>query len=354
MKIPYSVLQAYGLEADLLSIESLGNGLINETWKVTNGTDVFVLQRINDTVFKDPQAIEQNIELIAAFLEKKVPGYMFIAPLCSSDGRQMVQVEEGYFRLFPFVPDSHSKEVVDNAAEAFEAAAQFGGFTKLLSGFDTSRLKITLPHFHDLTFRYNQFQEALQNGNRERLKESEPLISFINQQKDIVETYEFIKQSSDFKQRVTHHDTKISNILFDVKNKGLCVIDLDTVMPGFFISDVGDMLRTYLSPVSEEETDFNKIDIRTDIYRAIVRGYYEAMEQELSPVEKQYFFYAGKFMIYMQAMRFLTDYLNNDVYYGARYPGHNFNRAKNQVVLLEQLLKKEAQLTDLIPTAKAV
>ncbi len=313
-----------------------------------------MLQRINDAVFKDPEAIEQNIELIAAYLSQHAPGYKFIAPLPAADGKQMVHQEEGYFRLFPFVNDSYSKDVVDTAPEAYEAAAQFGRFTKLLSQFNADQLKITLPHFHDLSFRYNQFREALQQGNPERIKESEDLITFINKQKDIVEIYEFIKQSPDFKLRVTHHDTKISNILFDAKNKGLCVIDLDTMMPGFFISDVGDMLRTYLSPVSEEERNLNKIVIRDDIYRAIVKGYYEAMEHELSEVEKQYFFYAGKFMIYMQAMRFLTDHLNNDVYYGARYPGHNFNRARNQVVLLEQLMKKEVLLTDSIPAAKAV
>lgn len=146
------------------------------------------------------------------------------------------------------------------------------------------------------------------------------------------------------KLRVTHHDTKISNVLFDKKGKGICVIDLDTVMPGYFISDVGDMMRTYLSPVSEEENDLGKITVRDDFYRAIVQGYYNEMKDELTETEKKYFFYAGKFMIYMQAVRFLTDHLNDDVYYGAKYEGHNFMRAANQVRLLECLLEKESVL----------
>jgi hypothetical protein len=116
------------------------------------------------------------------------------------------------------------------------------------------------------------------------------------------------------------------------------------VMPGYFISDVGDMMRTYLSPVSEEETDFSKIRVRKDFYKAIVEGYYSEMREELTATEKNAFFYAGTFMIYMQALRFLTDYLNNDVYYGAKYAEHNFNRAQNQIVLLERLLENQSDL----------
>jgi hypothetical protein len=126
-------------------------------------------------------------------------------------------------------------------------------------------------------------------------------------------------------------------VLFDKNGKGMCVIDLDTVMPGYFISDVGDMMRTYLCPVSEEEKDLDKIGIRRDFYQAIVEGYRSKMHQHLTSTENKYFFYAGAFMIYMQALRFLTDHLNNDRYYGAAYPGHNFVRAQNQLVLLQRL-----------------
>ena len=154
-------------------------------------------------------------------------------------------------------------------------------------------------------------------------------------------TYENLLKNPAFKTRVTHHDTKISNVLFDEEDNGLCVIDLDTVMPGYFISDVGDMLRTYLSPVSEEEKDFSKIVIREDYFRAIKKGYMSEMENDLSEEEKAHFIYAGKFMIYMQALRFLTDHLNNDIYYGAKYEGHNMVRARNQVVLLQRLLEME-------------
>ncbi len=345
-----TILKAYGFAQDSVQAEPLGNGLINQTWKLKTANAAYVLQRINDTVFTEPATIAYNIGLIAAYMNKQLPEYMFVSPIPSVDGKQMVYIEGiGYFRLFPFIAGSHSKDVVGNAEEAYEAASQFGKFTKLLSGFDVTQLKITLPHFHNLSYRYNQFTDALANGNKERIATSTELIDFIRQNNDIVATYEFIKSNPDFKKRVTHHDTKISNVLFNDANKSLCVIDLDTVMPGFFISDVGDMFRTYLSPVSEEETDLSKIEIRENLYKAIVSGYYQAMENELTDVEKKHFFYAGKFMIYMQATRFLTDHINDDVYYGANYPGHNFNRAANQITLLKKLMEKEAALANYNP-----
>jgi Ser/Thr protein kinase RdoA (MazF antagonist) len=236
---------------------------------------------------------------------------------------------------------------------AFEAANQFGKFTRLLSNFDATALKITLPDFHNLTLRYQQFEQALANGSTTRIQQSEKLIQAIVNNKEIVDSFENIKANPDFKLRVTHHDTKISNVLFDENNKGLCVIDLDTVMPGYFISDAGDMMRTYLSPVSEEEKDFSKIAIREDYFSAIVKGYLGQLSNQLSAAEKSHFVYAGKFMIYMQAIRFLTDYINNDIYYGAKYEGHNFVRAGNQIVLLQKLMEKEQQLQKMIENFSA-
>ena len=148
--------------------------------------------------------------------------------------------------------------------------------------------------------------------------------------------------------RVTHDDTKISNVLFNEDGKGICVIDLDTVMPGYFISDVGDMMRTYLSPVSEEEKDFDKIDVREDYFKAIAQGYLAEMADELSSAELKHFVYSGLFLTYMQALRFLTDYFNNDTYYGSSYEGHNYVRAKNQVILLQRLLQKKDQLDEIV------
>jgi Ser/Thr protein kinase RdoA (MazF antagonist) len=160
----------------------------------------------------------------------------------------------------------------------------------------------------------------------------------------IADEFQALTKTGELKKRVTHHDTKISNVLFDEHDKGLCVIDLDTVMSGYFISDVGDMMRTYLSPVSEEESDFSKIEVRDEYFDAILGGYLGEMKDELTDLEKTLFVYAGKYMIYMQALRFLTDHLNKDRYYGAKYPGHNLVRANNQIDLLNKLIEKEDRL----------
>lgn len=345
MSIPISVLAAYGLDKQPLEQIAFGTGLINYTWKINAGERAYILQCINQEVFKNPVDIASNIQAVGDYLHAHFPQYLFVMPVPALDGKSMVFAENKYYRLFPFVNGSHAKTVVDSTGTAYEAAKQFGRFTKLLSGFDAGQLKISLPHFHDLSFRYQAFQEALQNGNPSRIAAAATLIKEVQNHAQVVTTYEQIIQNPLFKKRVTHHDTKISNVLFDASDKGLCVIDLDTLMPGYFISDVGDMMRTYLSPVSEEEKDFSKIRVREDIYHSIVNGYFEEMQGELTEPEKNYFFYAARFMIYMQALRFLTDHFNNDSYYGAVYEGHNYIRAANQMNLYSKLMEKEKLLT---------
>lgn len=345
-----SVLDQYGIEEKSLVVEVFGSGLINNTWKVTAFDNEYILQRVNHSVYKEPVDIASNISLIGDYLKKNHPEYRFVFPLAANKGDELIyQKDKGYFRMFPFVTGSHSKDVVETAAQAFEAANQFGTFTRLLHGVDIKKLKVTIPFFHDLTLRYQQFLQAIETGNKDRINESGDIIRSLTFHIDIVEEYERIKTNPEFKLRVTHHDTKISNVLFDKEGNGLCVIDLDTAMPGYFISDVGDMMRTYLSPVSEEESEFKKIEIRDDFYKAIVKGYCNEMKDELTNTEKKYFFYAGTFMIYMQALRFFTDYLNDDIYYGAEYREHNLVRASNQLVLLERLLEKKEKLYNAIP-----
>jgi hypothetical protein len=201
------------------------------------------------------------------------------------------------------------------------------------------QLQETLPHFHDLELRYGQFERAAATGDAGRVRDSSDLIAFLQGQRGMVDAYVGLKRNPAFSLRVTHHDTKISNVLFDDRDKGLCVIDLDTVMPGYFISDVGDMVRTYVSPASEEEADLRKVVVRREFYQAIRDGYLGVMGDVLSAAEREQFFYAGLFMAYMQALRFLADHLNGDVYYGARYAGHNYYRAGNQAALLRGLME---------------
>ena len=344
-----SILNTYGIDYKNSLVEPLNSGLINSTWKITNGDKQFILQRINHNVFKKPYELAENIRMLDQFLAEQSPEYLFVAPVKNNSNEDIVfKPGDGYFRLFPFVKGSHTISVVTAPKQALEAAFQFGKFTKLLAGFDAAKLHLTIPDFHNLTLRYHQFEESLRVGNAERIKQSENLVSEVKEHYHIVAQYEKIKTNSNIRLRVSHLDTKISNVLFDDAGKGMCVIDLDTVMPGYFFSDVGDMMRTYLSPANEEEKDFDKIEVRDDYFKAIVQGYLVNMGGELTTDEKELIFYSGMFLIFMQAVRFLTDYFNDDLYYGSKYEGHNFVRAGNQLYLLKKLEEKRAVFQTII------
>ncbi len=331
--IQKTIQQLYGWQnAAFFPVTS---GLINHTFKVEADEQTYILQEVNSRVFQQPWQIDVNLNLLSGYLSEHAPAYLFTAPVKTKDGSTLIGLDGKYYRVFEWVAGSHTIDVVETPEQAYEAASQFGLFTSLLKGFDAVKLHITLPDFHNLSLRYAQFEQALQNGNPNRIKESAQHIRMMESQKGIVKRYASYIQNPDAHKRVTHHDTKISNILFNNEQKGICVIDLDTVMPGFFLSDVGDMIRTYVCPVSEEESDLGKIRIRKPFLEAIQKGYLSGMNDGLSNFEKDHFYFAGEMLIYMQALRFLTDHLNNDIYYGSRYPGHNYVRAANQIRLLE-------------------
>ncbi len=344
-----SILFDYGIEFEHCSVEPLVSGLINKTWKITSGHHSYILQRINNHVFKKPEDIAENIRLIDDYLKKNSPDYLFVSPIKNLRQEEMVyDPEQGYFRLFPFIQGSHTINVVSSPEQAFEAAFQFGKFTQLLAGFDASQLHTTIPDFHNLSLRFRQYEDSLKNGNVNRARIASPLIDDLKKFNHILDAFEKIQVNSNVKKRVMHHDTKISNVLFDDRGKGIAIIDLDTVMPGYFISDVGDMMRTYLSPANEEEKDFSRIEIRDDFFRAIVHGYVSTMGVELTEAEQNLILYGGQFIIYMQAIRFLADYFNSDSYYEVKYEDNNLVRAGNQICLLKQLEEKAPVLKTII------
>ncbi|WP_443937409.1 phosphotransferase enzyme family protein [Pedobacter sp. MW01-1-1] len=335
------ILDSFGLDLKSAQVTPYGSGLINHTWKVITCDAEYILQKINTYVFKNPHAIDDNLYQLKQYIAKKEPEYLFVSPLTNLAGNTLLQVNGEYFRLFSFVKNSHSVDVVENPSQAYEVAKQFGRFTKICNGFDVDLLQYSLTDFHNLELRLSQFKEALRTGNQDRIAEVTPEIEVLMSFSVIADIYSALIKEGKLIKRVIHHDTKISNVLLDENEKGLCVIDLDTVMPGYFISDVGDMMRTYLSAANEEEKDLTKVNVRTDIFAAIFSGYMEEMGALLGEEEKELFIYSGKFMIYMQALRFFTDYLNNDVYYHTTYPKQNLVRAKNQIKLLEEYVAAE-------------
>lgn len=350
--MPFSSLLAqYGLSPGTYTVAPTGSGLINLTYLVTenNGGKKYIFQQINTAVFKKPGEIAENIQNIAGFLEKNHPEYFFLAALPALNGHYIINDTNGaVYRLFPFAEGCVSYDTLQSPELAFRAASAFGQFTVLLKDYPAETLHTTLPDFHNLTLRYRQFEQALAMGNKERMARSKETARQLTGLSGIEATYRQICTNPQFRKRVTHHDTKISNVLFDEAGNTLCIIDLDTVMPGYFISDVGDMMRNYLSPANEEETDFSAISIRMDYFEALASGYLGQMSNALSPEEKAHFVYSGKFLTYMQALRFYTDYLMDDIYYPVKHPEHNLVRTQNQLVLLERLTEAEKEMEDIV------
>ncbi len=343
------ILRSFDLDPAIYHAKTFGSGLIHSTYLVTLADEPrYILQQVNHHVFRKPEDIAHNLRIIGNFLKVNQPDYTFTNPITDKEGQDYVMDDGNYYRLYAFVPGTHTIDLCTKPEQAYEAAFQFGKFTSVLTDLRTDMLRYTIPGFHDLINRYNQFLEALQKGDPGRIASTKELAQRMLDRNSIVDRYQHIQNDPYFKKRVTHHDTKISNVLFNDSHKGVCVIDLDTVMPGYFISDLGDMIRTYVSPASEEEPDLEMIMIRKDFVKAIFQGYNDQMGGNLSEKERSSFVYSGKFMIYMQALRFYTDHLNMDVYYGAKYENHNLVRANNQIRLLTELELVEKELNRLV------
>lgn len=350
LNLDYEIVKAYGFNAANIKLEQIGSGHINRTYLLsTDAGEKYILQNINTYVFKDPYAIATNIKAVADELTLHHPNYLFPSAIPTTSGDLMFNHAGEYWRLLPFVANTVAFDTLSHTKQAYEAAKQFGKLSRLLNNLDTSNLKLTIPGFHDLTWRYEQFIEALNKTATHLEQNAKHEIDLALRHHFIVTYYHAYENSSDFPNRMMHHDTKISNVLLDETDyHGVCVIDLDTLMPGKFISDLGDMMRTYLCAFSENEKDLEKIKIRIPYFQATIEGYLSEMASILTPTEKELILFSGKYIIYMQALRFLTDYLNGSIYYPTSYAEQNLDRAKNQFKLLSELFENEIILQDII------
>ena len=325
-----SIFDQYGWEAAVAI--PLTQGLINQTFEVHTTQGDFILQNINTQVFKDPFAIDHNIKAIGQYFHRHHSDQLFTHLVPSLKGETLIEWEGKHYRAFKKI-EGIALDVLITAAEAKAAAKQFGQFTARLTKFPIGELKVTIPQFHDLALRYHQFEQALIHGDAKRMDTAKDAILFLQSHQFYLKKWLHFTGHPDALLRVTHHDTKISNVLFK-EDEAICVIDLDTTMPGYFISDVGDMCRTYLCPVNEACQDLNLIKIIPERWTAIQNGYLEAMGEYLSTFEKDHFAFSGQCIIFMQALRFLTDFLQLDPYYHVEKPNQNLDRTRNQIQLL--------------------
>lgn len=336
----HEILPQYDLLPDL-PITPIGSGHINWTYRVSGPTE-YVLQRINTNVFTQPELIESNLSLASQHLQTYHADYRFVAPLSTARGAGMAYDSSGRpWRLFSCLEHTTTIDEAETTEQAYNAAAEFGRLARYLEKADVSHFRPTIPRFHDLPWRFQQFEEALRSASDERRQQSATEIERCQAHHSLVERFTRLINDGVLRPGVFHNDTKINNVLFDENRcKTVAAIDLDTLMPGYFIFDLGDLVRTVVSPVSEEEQDLNRVVVRSEFFDAIVDGYLSEMRNSLSPGERQQIPFAGPMMTYIMALRFLADYLRGDTYYHTKYPGQNLARARNQLRLLQQLAQR--------------
>lgn len=344
------VLVNFGFEPDA-KIIPWGNGHINDTFRVE---DKFILQRINTDVFKDYEALMNNISLVTGYLQKMLCANggdvlreaMGIIP--AIDGKNYYKCADGrVYRTYIFIQNSLSLEKVETKDDFYSCGLGFGDFQKKLSGFNAELLVETIPHFHDTLKRFEAFKEALDNDVKNRAKDCKTEIEFV------LSRYDEIKKIADIYSklplRVTHNDTKLNNVLFDKETRRpLCVIDLDTVMPGYAANDFGDAIRFGASTAAEDETDLSKVHFDIELYKAFAKGFIEGCGDGLTKEEKLSFPYGCIMMTFECGMRFLTDYLSGDTYFKIHREHHNLDRCRTQFKLVSEMEEKLPQMLAII------
>jgi hypothetical protein len=352
-----NISRQFHIHGELLHAEPCKVGHINETYTATyiqGGVTVrYIHQRINHEVFKDPVGLMDNLERVTSHLHRKLQEKgardvtrRALTVIPCRDGKSFHKTDEGeYWRTFVFIERVRTFEAVENAEQAFEAGKAFGGFQNLLVDLPGKRLHDTIPYFHNTRRRFEAFQTALREDRVNRAATARPEIAWVLQHENLCDVILQELANGGIPERTTHNDTKFNNVMLDVDTgKAMCVVDLDTVMPGCALYDFGDMVRTTTSPTLEDEQDLSKVEMRMPMFRALCRGYLEGAAQFLNPKERALIAFSGKLITFTIGLRFLTDYLNGDTYFRVHRPQHNLERCRTQFRLVESIEKQEEEM----------
>ena len=331
------------------SIAPLGNGLINDTYKIMvhgEAQPKYVLQRINNAVFTDVDMLQNNIETVTEHIRKKYESQGVkdlgrrVLHFLKADTRKSYVVEnEKYWRVMDFIADSYTYEAV-TPKYAYYAGRSFGDFESLLTDLRAPIGEI-IPDFHNIEFRLKQMEDAVAEDRIGQMREVE-VQKFVDKIRAVADEMclgEQLYREGKLPKRICHCDTKVNNMLFDKDGNVLCIIDLDTVMPSFVFSDFGDFLRSAANTSAEDDQNLDNIHFNMAIFEAFAKGYLEGTKSFLLPIEKENLPYAATLFPYMQAVRFFTDYINGDTYYKIKYPEHNRVRTRAQWRLFEEAEK---------------
>lgn len=351
------IASQFEIKGDILEVKPLGNGLINTTYKVVTQGDApdYVLQHVNNSIFPDVDLLMNNIVAVTSHLRSKLEAKhtkdidrKVLQFIPAKDGKYYYLHGENYWRVMVFIPDTVSKTGV-TIESSYIVGKTFGDFQASLADIPT-QLGETIKDFHNIEFRLQQLREAVAQDKASRVAETKHLVEEIEKRAETMSRSERLYREGKLPKRICHCDTKVDNILFDKDDNVLCVIDLDTVMPGFIFSDYGDFLRSAANTQPEDSPEYDKIEFRMDIFKAFTQGYLETARAFLTPIEIENLPYAALLFPYMQTVRFLADYLNGDTYFKIQYPEHNLVRTINQLTLLQ---KAEAHIPEMEAFIKA-
>lgn len=345
------VLGQFDIHVD---VQPYGNGHINDTYLVT--PQKYILQRINTAIFKNPDELMDNISNVTSFLREKIsaaggdPDRETLTVIPTKDGKRFFRMDvNNAFRLYLYVADTKTIEDSKTAEDLYEAGIGFGHFQKLLADYPVENLFETIKDFHHTPKRVEALKEAVSKDLAGRASSVRKEIAFALENASWTDAVVKGMEEGEIPVRVTHNDTKINNILFDQETgKAVCVIDLDTVMPGSMLYDFGDALRMGGSTGAEDETDLDKVWFNEAAFEAFAKGYLSEMKDSLTGREWELLPLSVKLMTYECGIRFLTDYLNGDTYFKIHREHHNLDRARNQFKLVEDIARKEGILADIV------
>ena len=333
------------------SAERYGSGHINDTF-VVNATQGpgevrFILQRINRSVFGNPAALMENVGRVTDHLQARITESQSCLSLVpTTDGANFCIDESGeYWRMYHFLEGTRSYDSIPSAAQAREAAAEFGYFQAMMRDLPGPRLQETIADFHNTQARYVQFHEAHSTDAHDRARHCMPEIEWAMAHEQSAGSLLALQEAGDIPERITHNDTKINNVMFDLEtDKAVCVIDLDTVMPGLALYDFGDIVRTATMPAAEDETDLSRITMRMDYYEALLDGYLGATGNFLNAAEVENLAVSGMIITIETGVQFLCDYLSGDQYFRIHRPDQNLDRCRAQFALAASI---DEQLSDM-------
>jgi len=349
------VARQFAIDGEVVSVTPYGSGHINDTYcavfRQGNGSVRFIVQRINTGIFHDPSALMENISRVTSHLAFKLRAEpdrdrRVLALIPTRDGRAWHEdAEGGWWRAYRLIEGARSYDAVESTEQAYQAARAFGRFQQLLSDLPAPRLQDTIPDFHNTPKRFAAFDQALAADVAGRASNAQAEIEFALAHKGIAS----VLLDAQLPERVTHNDTKFNNVLLDDETgEGICVIDLDTVMPGLALYDVGDMVRTTTCPAAEDEQDLSKVAMQFPMFEALVRGYLSTAGGFLTEAEKRHLVDAGKVITFEQGIRFLGDYLAGDTYYKVHREGQNLDRCRTQFKLIESMEAQEDAMNRLV------